>query len=215
MILKFEDTDVWGFEGAIYGMRLPMNSRHKSDSKINDNGDFIIGENDMKLAKMLIKGTQPHCKFRRMIHVQADLTAPRFFWSEYDTYKVGTTANSQSTMHKLLNTSLPITKDMFIYDERDAEIIERTIEHLEDLRKTYRHFQAKDEKNPNLLNDLLHRAKTILPEGFLQTRTIDLNYETLAQMYKWRKNHRLPEWSEDFMAWIKTLPYAAELIMGE
>lgn len=212
MILKFENTQVFGIENAINGMRNPLSSWEKSDSQTID-GQFVIGEADMILAKKLINGGPVHCKFRRMIHVQTNLTAPRFFWSEYDTYKVGTAANSTSTMHKLLNTINPITIDMFVYDKRDEELIRASVNALEEFRKLYLHF--KNKNHPEMLNDLLHRAKTILPEGYLQMRTIDLNYETLANMYYWRKNHRLPEWSHDFVNWVKELPYANELIIGE
>lgn len=208
--MKFENTEVFGLRAAITGMRNPMDSWDRSDSDLKEN---VIGEADMDLAKKLIKGGGPHCKFRRMIHVQVDITAPRYFWSEFDTYKVGTVANSCSTMHKLLNTSKPITLDMFTYDEREEEIIKATVDKLEELRQLYKHC-ASQHNNNNVLNDLLHRAKTILPEGYLQKRTVDLNYEVIANMYRFRRNHRLPEWSHDFVNWVKELPYAEDLITG-
>lgn len=210
--MKFENTEVWGFEAAIRGARNPMNSWSKLDSKwICDELNQVhydIGDNDMKLATKLIKAGTEHRKFLRMIHVQVDITAPRYFWSEYDTYKVATTANSTSTMHKLLNNPNPITEDMFSYNKLDSGYIYSVVEKLEQLRQEY--LITKDD-------ELLHRAKQILPEGFLQMRTVDLNYETLKAMCSkgQRRSHRLPEWRVDFINWARSLPYAQELIFTD
>lgn len=223
--MKFEKTEVFGFEAALRGMRNPKNSWDRSDS-YNDNVlGFVIGEKDMKLAQSLIQGGPVHSKFLRYIHVQADITAPLYFFKEYDTYKVGTVANSTSTMHKLAET--PITIDCFETDdyyfigqdlsmesENNPEqkylipndnIIENIlIPYLEGLRVKY--LETKDMR---YWKELIRW----LPEGWLQTRTVDLNYEVLRNIYKYRKNHKLSEWSISFVNWIESLPYAKEFIL--
>lgn len=224
--MKIENTEVWGFEHAFRGMRNPMNSWDKSDSdriyfdsnwltnseKIRKN--FIdfgvnhnIGKNDMKLAQRLILSGGEHRKFLRMIHVSADIDMPRYWWSEEDTYHFNT-KNSCSTMHKLLNNTKPITKELFVYCKEDEDVVEIVIQRLEQLRQEYR--------NSNDYNDqtrLLVRAKRLLMEGFLQMRTLDTNYEELRNEYFQRRNHRLKEeWVDTFCKWIESLPYAAELI---
>lgn len=224
--MKFEHTEVWGFEHALRGMRNPMNSWDKSDSEIEyiaGNRRFIIGKNDMKLAKSLIKAGSEHRKFLRQIFVSVDITAPLYIWKEADTYKVGTVSNSCSTMHKL--ASAPITPACFEMDDYDDllntglsishnEFYERTlIPHLERLRQYY--VETHDKK---VWKELI-RA---LPESWLQTRTITMNYENILNMYHQRKNHKLNEWSgiddpskPNFIAWVKTLPYAKEFIIGD
>ena len=223
--MKFKKTEVFGFEAALRGMRNPKNSWNRSDS-YNDNVlGFVIGEKDMKLAQSLIQGGPVHSKFLRYIHVQVDITAPRYWWSEYDTYKVGTVANSTSTMHKLAET--PITIDCFETDdyyfigqdlnmesENNPEqkylipndnIIENIlIPYLENLRIKY--LETKDTR---YWKELVRW----LPAGWLQTRTVDLNYEVLRNIYKHRKNHKLSEWSVFFVNWIESLPYAKEFIL--
>lgn len=224
--MEFKNTEVWGFKHAIRGMRQPMNSHHKSDSgycnelefdcpkcvlsenclmKRGDNQmfPFVIGENDMNLAQRLIKGGTEHRKFLRQIMVSVDITAPLFWWKEFDTYKIGTTANSTSTMHKLSST--PITTDCFElsdYTKKDNFFL-NFINHLEELRKQY-----LESKNKTIWKTLIEE----LPESWLQTRTVTMNYENLRNMYFQRKNHKLTEWSEMFIEWVDTLPYAAELI---
>ena len=240
--MKFENTEVWGFEHALRGMRNPMNSWDKSDSfvckechgglcgydfndncPVTDNNDFVIGTNDLNLAQRLIKGGSEHRKFLRQIMVSVDITAPLYWWKEFDTYKVGTTANSTSTMHKL--TSQPITLDCFEIDDyeeglgnyfdasvniegRDggflAEDVNFIIDLLENLRQTY--IETKDKR---YWKELIRW----LPESWLQTRTVTMNYENLRNMYFQRKNHKLTEWSKSFIEWIESLPYAKELIM--
>ena len=214
--MKFEKTEVFGFEAALRGMRNPKNSWNRSDS-YNDNVlGFVIGEKDMKLAQSLIQGGPVHSKFLRYIHVQVDITAPRYWWSEYDTYKVGTVANSTSTMHKLAET--PITIDCFETDDFDEEWFDKTgiqgacdtwinnniIYFLEELRQKY--LETKDVR---YWKELVRW----LPAGWLQTRTVDLNYEVLRNIYHWRKSHKLSEWSITFCNWIKSLPYAEEFIL--
>ena len=208
--MKFEKTEIWGFEHAIRGMRNPLESRKKSDSKwksfYNELGghfdstyeEFVIGKNDLELSQKLIKAGSEHRKFLRQIFVSVDITAPLYWWKEFDTYKVGTVANSTSTMHKLAST--PITIDCF---EHGEWIPETTINNLERLRNCY-----------NLTKDKVVWKKLIvnLPESWLQTRTVTMNYENLLSMINQRKNHKLTEWSVDFIQWAKTLPYAEELL---
>lgn len=209
MKVFFENTDVWGFDGAIRGMRNPFNSHAKSDSEYQPanycDSSFVIGDADMKLAKSLITSGDEHGKLLRMIHVQTDITLPRAIWSELDTYKFGT-KNSQSTMHKLLNNKNPITLAQFDYDAADFAIMSRVVERLESMRQEYRHEDTSSEKR----TQLLIRAKMLLPEGFLQMRTWDTNYQELRRIYFQRKGHRMPHW-EEIRKWIESLPYS-ELI---
>ena len=219
--MKFTNTDVWGFEHAFRGMRNPLESWAKSNSRFNvpdpDNMDKtidMIEYNDMTLAQRLIEGGPEHRKFLRQIFVAVDITAPLYWWKEFDTYKIGTVANSTSTMHKL--ASKPITIDSFEHDDLDSELFDaagigRIISICENLRQTY--LETKDKK---VWKELVRW----LPEGWLQTRTVTMSYENLRTIYHQRKDHKLNEWSgrddpakENFMAWIRTLPYAEELII--
>lgn len=233
--MKFENTEVWGFEHALRGMRNPKNSWNKSDShygcddekycdKCHDigeycfgykgNDNYIIGENDMKLAQTLIKAGSEHCKFMRMIHVAVDVDMPRYWWSEADTYHFNT-KNSCSTMHKLLNNDEPITLKMFLNCEEDILWWNYTVKTLESLRLEYKEIQ-KTTKDNEKMDKLLIRAKRMLPEGFLQMRTWDTNYAELRNMYFQRRHHRLKEeWVDTFCKWVESLPYAEELIMYE
>lgn len=209
--MKFENTQVWGFEHALRGMRNPMNSWAKSDSYY-ENGQYVIGQNDLDLAKRLINGGTEHRKFLRQVMISVDITAPLYWWKEFDTYKVGTTANSTSTMHKLATT--PITLDCFEIDDYNGDVkgndftvsqfAEDMISRLESLRVTY--LETKDKA---VWKELIRW----LPESWLQTRTVTLNYENAINMYYQRKNHKLTEWSESFIDWIKALPYAEDLIV--
>ena len=208
--MKILNTDVWGFEHAIRGMRNPWNSWDKSDSCKNfDTGVIAIGNNDLNLMKKLIKAGSEHSKFMRMIHVSADFIMPRYWWSESDTYHFHT-KNSTSTMHKLLNNPNPITKDLFITCEEDDDVLSFVIERLELLRQSYRATNDYDEQTGFLV-----RAKRLLPEGFLQLRTLDTNYAEIRNMYFQRHSHRLrEEWVDTFCRWIDTLPYS-ELITDD
>ena len=219
--MKFNRTRVCGFENALYGMRNPKNSWNKIDSKfgfcsINDVTDdmvvlhknnniceyAIIGENDMDLAQTLIKAGSEHRKFLRQIQVEVIITAPLYWWKEFSTYKIGTVANSTSTMHKLAST--PITMDCF---ENGEMIYQGTIAELEMNRLKYLETKDKNEWKRLIVN---------LPESWLQTRTITMNYENLLSMVHQRKNHKLTEWSVDFIEWVKSLPYTEEfLFLGE
>lgn len=217
--MKFENTEVWGFEHSLRGMRNPLNSHIKSDSYY-DNDNYAIGENDFGLAQRLIKAGNEHRKFMRQIFVSVDITAPLYWWKEFDTYKVGTVANSTSTMHKLATT--PITLDCFEIDDYDRNLSladnpeddnelnhisafeEDVIMVLENLRQKY--LETKDKR---YWKELIR----FLPESWLQKRTITMNYENIRNMYFQRKNHKLTEWSESFIKWVESLPYAEELIM--
>ena len=224
----FSSTDVWGFKHSLRGMRNPMNSWNKSDSGyaikdyelhdgeekiIYDEDKFGIGSNDIGLMQKLIKGGPEHRKFMRQIMVSVDITAPMFWWSEFDTYKIGTTANSTSKMHKLAST--PITIDCFEIDDfvdirfdmdYSHSFVEDTlIPYLEQLRQAY-----------NQTKDIRYWKELIrwLPESWLQTRTVTMNYENLYSIVRQRKGHKLTEWSQ-FIDWVHTLPYSSELIFIE
>lgn len=240
--MKFENTEVWGFEHALRGMRNPMNSWSKSDSEYVPTNEFQdgyrvmkyhIGENDLELAQKLIKAGEPHRKFLRQIFVSVDITAPIYWWKEFDTYKVGTVANSTSTMHKLAST--PITKECFEMDDfedvySDKALKEATltswwnlmIEELEQLRQLH-NKNMELSKTPNITDQEKRRLIIIakkywkelirlLPESWLQTRTVTMNYENILNMVKYRSGHKLSEWSKSFIDWAKSLPYAGEML---
>ena len=214
--MKFEKTEVWGFEHAIRGMRNPLESWNKSDSCYIDkrfNDQFHIGKNDLELMQKLIKAGSEHRKFLRQIFCSVDITAPLYWWKEFDTYKVGTVSNSTSTMHKLAST--PITIDCFEMDDFEdckdnsnvyvSAIWIESITRLEKLRQTY-----NETKDKRYWKELIR----LLPESWLQTRTVTMNYENILNMYQQRKNHKLSEWSVSFVEWVKQLPYAEELIIS-
>lgn len=211
--MNFKNTDVFNFEGALRGMRNPMNSWSKSDSYWNSS-EFIIGNADMKLAQSLILAGNEHSKFMRMIHVCVDVDMPRYFWSEADTYHFGT-KNSCSTMHKLLNNNVPITTSLFMTCNEDFDWWKDTVNRLEKMRIEYKKIQ-QTTKSKKQLDRLLLRAKRMLPEGFLQMRTWDTSYAELRNMYFQRRHHRLKlEWVDTFCKWVESLPYAKELICLE
>lgn len=239
--MRFEKTKVWGFEHAIHGMRNPMNSWNKSDSLFgynqcgNCNHNYlcekcstsdpynyaieapIIGANDMKLAQQLIRAGSEHRKFLRQIFISVDITAPLYWYKEFDTYKISTTANSTSTMHRLSTT--PITLECFETGDYDGNVTcggtdeypevvgvefeEVFISKLEYLRKRY--LETKDYR---YWKELIRW----LPESWLQTRTITVNYENLYSMIRQRNHHKLTEWSVSIIGWCWTLPYAEELL---
>ena len=209
--MKFENTSVYNIYNAIIGARNPMNSWNKSDSVFNGfNGKIentVIGKNDLELMQKLIKAGSEHRKFMRQILVSVDITAPLYWWKEADTYKVGTVSNSTSTMHKLAST--PITMDCFEMDDYCGFFETpwgNLIALLEQCRKEY-----SETKDKRYWKELIR----LLPESWLQKRTITMNYENILNMYRQRKNHKLTEWSKSFCDWIKTLPYAEELICSE
>lgn len=202
--MKFENTEVWGFEHAIRGMRNPLESWKKSDSFIKSPfNDYVIGKNDLELAQALIKAGPEHRKFLRQIFISVDITAPLYWWKEFDTYKVGTVADSCSTMHKLKDT--PITMDCFEMGDYCGffEIQwKNLIALLEQCRKEYN--KTKDKR---YWKELIR----LLPESWLQKRTVTMSYENIANMYSQRMNHKLTEWSKDFIQWADNLPYFKEL----
>ena len=238
-MLKIENTEVMGWEHAIRGMRNPMNSWEKSDSEwysigiptsnpaaINDkylSQKYCLGDNDLDLMKRLRNAGTDHRKFMRMITVYLDITAPLYWWKEFDTYKVGTVANSCSTMHKIHDKEFTfddfshdhldgVSRDMFLQNDKDQpyffcsfeDMLYIQVEALNKARNLY--LETKDKKYWGQMIQLL-------PTSYNQKRTVMLNYEVLANIYKSRKNHKLDEW-HTFCDWLKSLPYS-ELITGE
>lgn len=205
-----ENVEVAGFVSAMRGMRNPMNSWHLNDSVTFYDKDlereiFVLGNNDKKLATNLIKAGNEHCKFMRQIYIAFDITLPRYIWSEFDTYGFAP-KNSCSTMHKLYNKKECITKDQFVYDDEDEQILELILLRLNTLRDEY----LADDTTATRKNEIIRRAKQILPEGFLQKRTVATNYAVLRNIYKQRRQHRLKTW-HIICDWIETLP-CSELI---
>lgn len=211
-MISIQSTDIFGWEAAIRGMRNPMNSWDKSDSDFIDVFDDIIdlrsyslrsaniGENDLGLMKKLASNGSVHAKYRRMIIVYADITAPLYWWKEFDTYKVGTVANSCSTMHKI--SEKEFTLEDFSHEHLNGEtthILEKVIWSLNISRDCFR----SDTSNKNYWWQLIQ----LLPSSYNQKRTVLLNYEVLSNIYKHRKNHKLDEWL-DFCKWIEELPYS-------
>ena len=235
--MKFEKTEVWGFEHAIRGMRNSWESWDKSDSIFHyavakdTNGRMFykdaipaeiadcckLGKKDLELMQKLSKAGSEHRKFLRQIFVSVDITAPFYWWKEFDTYKIGTVSNSCSTMHKLASTT--ITMDCFEMDDfadsneesnhynlYTKSMWSNLINHLESLRKEF-----NETKDKRYWKELIR----LLPESWLQKRTITMNYENILNMYRHRKRHKLIEWSKSFCDWVKNLPYAEELICVE
>lgn len=203
-MIKIERTSVMNFENAIRGARNPMNSWHKMDSYYDEEGNYILGENDLNLASKLAKAGSDHRKFIRQIFVSVDISAPLYWWKEYDTYKVATVANSTSTMHKI--ASKPFELDDFSYDHMNEEALnclKEVIKVLENLRLQY--LETKDK-------EVWYSMIQLLPTNYHQMRTCTLNYETLTNIYYARRYHKLDEWHY-FCDWIKSLPYAKEIIL--
>ena len=202
-MIKIERTSVMNLENAIRGARNPLNSWDRMDSEYDDEGNFVIGENDLSLAVRLAKAGNDHRKYLRMIFVSVDVTAPLYWWKEYDTYKVGTVANSCSTMHKI--HAKAFSRDDFSCDRMSdfaLECLDNTITALEDRRVKY--LETKDTA-------YWHDMIQLLPSSYNQMRTCTMNYENLINIYYARRNHKLPEW-HTFCDWIASLPYAKELI---
>lgn len=205
-MLKCERTSVMNIENAMRGARNPMNSWDKSDSYYDEEGNYQLGPNDMNLARRLRLAGSDHRKFIRQIFVSVDITAPLYWWKEYDTYKVATVANSTSTMHKIHSKEFSI--EDFSHDhltEEGLESLKRTVEDLERIR-----LRFLEEKNKEDWYTIIQ----LLPSSYQQMRTCTMNYESLINMYFSRKSHKLEEW-HTFCDWIKTLPYAKELILAE
>ena len=231
-MIKFENAEVIGFEAAIRGMRNPMNSWEKGDSgwdahvpplelrnqvdwerwaehyktvEYNDEYTYDVGPNDQDLMTRLRNAGTDHRKFMRMITVYVDITAPLYWWKEFDTYKVGTVANSCSTMHKIADKEF--TLDDFSHEHlgfQSTRVLKDVIKIMNDFREEF----LKDHEKDNWWQMI-----QLLPSSYNQRRTVMLNYEVLANIYKSRKNHKLDEW-HTFCGWIETLPYS-ELITGQ
>jgi len=202
-MIRLERSSVMNLENAIRGARNPMNSWARMDSEYDKDGNFIFGENDLALAIKLSRAGSDHRKFIRQIFVSVDITAPIYWWKEFDTYKVGTVANSTSTMHKI--HSKPFELEDFSYDHMTAQTLKfmkAVIVYLESVRLKY-----IEGKNKEDWYDLIQ----LLPESYNQLRTCTMNYENLSNIYYARRNHKLDEWHV-FCDWILTLPYAKELI---
>ena len=205
-MLNCERTSVMNFENAIRGARNPMNSWGRMDSGYDEDGNFVLGPNDRSLAIRLRNAGSDHRKYIRQIFVSVDITAPLYWWKEYDTYKVATVANSTSTMHKI--HSKPFFIDDFSHDHMTPETLEfmnQMVEYLEKVRNRYLETKSKDD-----WYDMIQ----LLPSSYNQMRTCTMNYESLINMYFARRNHKLAEW-HTFCDWIMTLPYAKELIAAE
>lgn len=204
-MIKIENIEVTGWEAAIRGMRNPMNSWDKSDSFFDSElGSYIVGEADRKLMHKLAKAGNEHAKFRRMLNVTMDITAPLYWWKEYDTYKVGTVANSCSTMHKIHEKEF--TLDDFSVEHlytNNLEAFGTIISALNETREVYLRTKEKED---------WWQMIQLLPSSYNQRRTVQLNYEVLSRIYHQRKNHKLNEWRGFCNYILKTLPYSEELI---
>ena len=205
-MLTLKNTSVMNFENAIRGARNPMNSWGRMDSHTELDGSFVFGPNDLDLAMRLAKAGSDHRKYLRMIFVSVDVTAPLYWWKEYDTYKVATVANSTSTMHKI--HSKPFSMDDFSCDhmtDGTKKFMETVVAELENIRLRFKETKSKED-----WYDMIQ----LLPSSYNQMRTCTFNYETLINIYRARKNHKLAEW-HTFCDWIETLPYAEQLITFE
>ena len=204
-MILLERTAVMNLENAMRGARNPMNSWNRSDSYYNEAHEYVLGPNDLGLAMRLRKAGSDHRKFIRQIFVSVDITAPLYWWKEYDTYKVATVANSTSTMHKIH------AKPFELSDFSHEKLTDRGLRALEDLiavMEQYRtEFIATKDKTA------WYNMIQLLPTSYQQMRTCTLNYETLVNIYYARRNHKLDEW-HTFCDWIRTLPYADQLILG-
>ena len=205
-MLTLKNTSVMNFENAIRGARNPMNSWGRMDSHTEPDGSFVFGPNDLDPAMRLAKAGSDHRKYLRMVFVSVDVTAPLYWWKEYDTYKVATVANSTSTMHKI--HSKPFSMDDFSCDhmtDGTKKFMETVVAELENIRLRFKETKSKDD-----WYDMIQ----LLPSSYNQMRTCTFNYETLINIYRARKNHKLAEW-HTFCDWIETLPYAEQLITFE
>ena len=204
-MLKIERVSVMNLENAMRGARNPMNSWAKSDSYYDEDGNYVYGPADLEFGNRLCRAGSDHRKFIRQIFVSVDITAPLYWWKEFDTYKVGTVANSTSTMHKI--HSKPFDRDDFSHDRLDEgglAMLDAVIAYLEAEREK---FNADREDRQSW-----HNMIQMLPSSYNQMRTVTMNYENLMNMYYARKSHKLAEWHV-FCDWVKTLPYADELIL--
>ncbi len=205
-MILIEKTKVMNFEGAIRGARNPMNSWDRMDSSYDEKGNYVLGPNDLNLAKKLCKAGSDHRKFIRQIMVSVDITAPMYWWKEFDTYKVATVANSTSTMHKLCSKPFELTD--FSHDQLSIDAmaaLSSFIAFMEGKRLSY--IETKDKAD---WYDLIQ----LLPSSYNQKRTVTMNYENLLNMYYARRNHKLNEW-HTYCDWILSLPYTKELFLQD
>ncbi len=203
-MIYIDRVSVMNLENAVRGARNPMNSWGRSDSFYDEKGNYVLGPNDLDLAMRLAKAGNDHRKFLRQIFVSVDITAPLYWWKEFDTYKVGTVANSCSTMHKIHHK--PFEKADFSCEKMDDDalkVLDSVIEFMEVERVKF----CEDKKNKQAWINMIQ----MLPTSYNQMRTVTLNYENLINMYYARRTHKLHEW-HDLCDWIMTLPYAEQLI---
>jgi len=203
-MILLERTSVMNFENAIRGARNPMNSWARMDSCYDEKGNFLLGPNDLDLARRLAHAGTDHRKFLRQIFVSVDITAPLYWWKEFDTYKVGTVANSTSTMHKI--HAKPFERDDFSHDYLDEgglAALDALLAYLEAERVKF----VEDKTNKQAWINMIQ----LLPSSYNQMRTVTMNYENLINIYYARRTHKLAEWHV-LCDWILTLPYAADLI---
>lgn len=225
-MITIEKTEVFGWETSIRGLRNPMNSWDKSDSKYVTKADnenscttitYQIGPNDLKLMKSLSKAGADHGKFLRMINVTCDITAPLYWWKEFDTYKIGTVANSCSTMHKIAEKKF--TLEDFSHEHvttRSLELLMMAIKYLNECRDLYINYETSDNGgfSKPTKKEIWWQMIQLLPSSYNQKRTVQLNYQVLKNMYHARKNHKLDEW-HDFCSWCETLPYFKKICTQE
>lgn len=205
-MIQLERTSVMNLENAIRGARNPMNSWARGDSHYDEQGNYILGPNDLSLAKRLRLAGPDHRKYIRQIFVSVDITAPLYWWKEYDTYKISTVANSTSTMHKIHSKEFAL--DDFSHDhltEEGLHSLKRTVKDLERIRLKFVEEKKKED---------WYTLIQLLPSSYNQMRTCSMNYENLINMYFGRKSHKLIEW-HSFCDWVESLPYASDLILGE
>ncbi|MBE6663815.1 MAG: hypothetical protein E7602_04865 [Ruminococcaceae bacterium] len=202
-MIKIERVSVMNFENAIRGARNPLNSWAKSDSYYNEDGEYVLGDNDLSLAKKLAKAGSDHRKYLRQVFVSMDITAPLYWWKEFDTYKVATVANSTSTMHKI--QAKKFERDDFSHDrmsEGALKVLDITIDYLEEVR-----LKFIETKERCYWHDMIQ----LLPSSYNQLRTVTMNYETLINIYYARRTHKLAEW-HTLCDLIMSLPYAKDII---
>lgn len=203
--MKFEKTQVFNLENAIRGMRNPLQSWQKSDSYF-DTGEFLIGYNDLALAQRLIKAGSEHRKFLRQIFVTVDITAPAYWWAEFDTYKIGVTRNSTSFQHKGVSKEFSL-EDFGIDEDVDALVKNTLIEVVDTLNLLREKY--KETKNYGYFRQI----RQLLPQSYNYTSTVTMNYENILNMINQRKNHKLKEWNTDFLQWAEDLPYGFEFFI--
>ena len=206
-MIILERTAVMNLENAMRGARNPMNSWKNSDSFYDEEGNYILGEKDLSLARRLRLAGSDHRKFIRQIFVSVDVTAPLYWWKEYDTYKVATVANSTSTMHRI--HAKPFSLEDFSHDKMSGEALSLFRDYISKLEKIRLRYLEGGKKKEDWY-DLIQ----LLPSSYHQLRTLSMDYETLVNIYFARRSHKLFEWHR-FCEWIETLPYAEELILAE